>query len=224
MQEYVKEYQKKPIKNRCNRTQTTLILRQPLHQQCFFDKLIAFIITFVYNICEVINTQFVPFIYSENGNKVSVNIIPMTEKDALSTIKEPIWQTSWLSDFITDNSDLKFAVKNADELIALVVYEVLESILAVRIVYMEAQPQSNPVLCNDKKYNGIGKLLIAFGIKLSIDNGFNGDVLLEAKTTELAEHYKRDFHAVQLPVFDLSAPRFLISDETAEKIFFDYLE
>lgn len=102
--------------------------------------------------------------------------------------------------------------------------KILDNILAVRIIYMEAQPQSNPVLSETRKYIGIGKLLIAFGIKLSIDHGFNGDVLLEAKTTELADHYRRDFQAVQLPVFDLSAPRFLISDEAAEKIFFDYLE
>ena len=40
---------------------------------------------------------------------------------------------------------------------------------------------------------GIGRLMIAYGIKLSIDNGLAGDVVLEAKTTALAKHYERDF-------------------------------
>ena len=70
---------------------------------------------------------------------------------------------------------------------------------------------------------GIGRLLIAFGIKLSIDNGFTGDVVLEAKTTDLAKHYEDDFGAVLLPMFESSAPRYLIADEAAKQIFFTYL-
>ena len=75
-----------------------------------------------------------------------------------------------------------------------------------------------------RKYTGIGKLLIAFGIKLSIDNGFHGDVILEAKTPELAEHYIDDFGALEIPSYDAAAPQFLIADEAAKRIFFSYLE
>ena len=110
------------------------------------------------------------------------------------------------------------------ELIALVAYEILENALVVHIVYMEAQPESNPTLDeDDPKYTGIGRLLIAYGIKLSIDNGLTGDVVLEAKTTKLAQHYERDFGAVLLPTFRASAPRYLIADEAAKRIFFTYL-
>lgn len=45
----------------------------------------------------------------------------------------------------------------------------------------------------------------------------------EAKTTELARHYERDFGAVPLPAFDSSAPQYLIADEAAKRIFFTYL-
>lgn len=89
---------------------------------------------------------------------------------------------------------------------------------------MEAHPDSNPVLDGGHpKYTGIGRLMIAYGIKLSIDNGFAGDVILEAKTTALARHYETDFGAVRLPAFDTSAPRYLIADEVAKRIFFTYL-
>lgn len=54
---------------------------------------------------------------------------------------------------------------------------------------LEAHPESNPTLDGGaQKYTGIGRLIIAYGIKLSIENGFAGDVVLEAKTTSLARH------------------------------------
>ena len=92
------------------------------------------------------------------------------------------------------------------------------------IPYMEAQPDSNPVMDGgDPKYTGIGRLMIAYGIKLSIDHGLAGDVVLEAKATALAKHYERDFGAVRLPVFGSAAPRYLIADDAAKRIFFTYL-
>ena len=67
--------------------------------------------------------------------------------------------------------------------------------------------------------------MIAYGIKLSVDAGLNGDVTLDAQTPELARHYERDFGAVRLPGRDGgTAPRYLICDEAAQMIFTDYLE
>ena len=103
-------------------------------------------------------------------------------------------------------------------------YEILENALIVHLVYMEAHPASNPTLNGGiPEYRGIGRMMIAYGIKLSIDHGLAGDVVLEAKTTELARHYEKDFGAVQLPLFESSAPRYLIADEAAKRIFFTYL-
>ena len=103
-------------------------------------------------------------------------------------------------------------------------YEILENALVVHIPYVEAQPGSNPTMDGGiPKYTGIGRVMIAYGIKLSIDNGFAGDVVLEAKTTALAKHYERDFGAVRLPSFHSGIPRFLIADEAAKRIFFTYL-
>lgn len=61
------------------------------------------------------------------------------------------------------------------------------------------------------------------GSSCPLTTGFAGDVVLEAKTTELARHYERDFGAVRLPTFDSSAPRYLIADEAEKRIFFTYL-
>ena len=168
--------------------------------------------------------EFSPFVYDRTNARVPVSIEPMSKKDAERTNSIPVWQTSWTSEYLKDERIEKYAASAGDELIALGAYEILENSLIVRIVYMEAQPESNPTMDGgDPRYTGIGRVMIAFGIKLSIDHGFAGDVVLEAKTTELARHYERDFGAVRLPVFGSSAPRYLIADEAAKRIFFTYL-
>lgn len=169
--------------------------------------------------------QFVPFVWSHAREMIPVSIEKMTLEDAARTDKDPHWQTSWNSDFLSDPKFERYSAKVDNELIALAAYEILHNALIVHIVYMEAQPESNPTLdCGSPKYIGIGQLLIAYGIKLSVDNGLSGDVVLEAKTTALAEHYVRDFGAVALPSLSSSAPRLLIADDAAKRIFFRYLQ
>ena len=167
---------------------------------------------------------FVPFVVNADGSHVKVDIHPMLLSEAEQTNRMPPWQTSWTSDYLMDARYEKYAVVRDDELIALGAYEIQESSLIVHIVYLESHPDSNPTITRtDRKYGGIGRLLIAYGIKLSVDHGFGGDVVLEAKTTELANHYVNDFGAVKLPSFS-GAPRLLIADDAAKRIFFSYLE
>lgn len=168
--------------------------------------------------------QFKPFVLDAMNRQVPVSIKPMLPSDAEATNLPPVWQTSWTSDFLAEERFEKYAAKVNEKLIALAAYEVLQNSLVVHIVYMEAHPESNPTLDDGQpEYTGIGRLLIAYGIKLSIDNGFAGDVVLEAKTTSLARHYEKDFGAIRLPVFGSSAPRYLIADEAVKRIFFTYL-
>lgn len=177
-----------------------------------------------YTFYEVRDVQFKPFVFDSIDQQIPASIVPMTQVDAELTNLPPVWQTSWTSEYLAKERFEKYAAKVGDELIALGAYEILNGSLVVHIVYMEAQPGSNPNLdAGMPKYTGIGRLMIAYGIKLSIDNGFAGDVVLEAKTTELARHYEKDFGAVPLPTFDSSAPRYLIADEAAKRIFFTYL-
>lgn len=169
--------------------------------------------------------RFVPYIFDKAGNQIHVDIVPLQAADAARTNAEPKWQTSWTSEYISSDEYDKYAVKLGEELIALGAYEILQTSVVVHIVYMEAHPASNPTFVGkERKYFGIGRLLIAQGIKISIDNGLRGDVVLEAKTSELAKHYERDFGAVKLPVYSADAPRFMIADDAAKNIFFSYLE
>ena len=167
---------------------------------------------------------FVPYVLDSNNVRIIVDIHPMLMSEAEQTNQIPLWQTSWTSDYLLDDRFEKYAVVREDELIALGAYEVQDASLIVHIVYLEAHPESNPTITKaDRKYRGIGRLLLAYSIKLSVDHGFGGDVVLEAKTSELRDHYMRDFGAVKLPSFS-GAPRLLIADEAAKRIFFSYLE
>jgi hypothetical protein len=96
--------------------------------------------------------------------------------------------TDWTSEFIGDPALEKYTAKTENgEIVALGAYRETESSMFVYIEYIESHPESNPTLTIQKKYLGIGRMMIAFGIQLSIDSGKNGVVTFEAKTDELAK-------------------------------------
>lgn len=170
--------------------------------------------------------RFRLYIWSTGKSKVFVTAAKATQQDLKATSVEPQWQTDWTSDYIASSGFDLYAFKTAEgELVALGAYEVRDGTMGVHIVYMESQAESNLTLVEIPKYRGIGRALVVYGIKLSVDAGFNGDVTLDAKTPELARHYEKDFGAVRLPSRESSAaPRYLICDEAAQMIFTDYLE
>lgn len=170
--------------------------------------------------------QFIPFITKAGEQtQISVSITRMKQSEARITGKNPVWQTDWTSDYLQDPRFEKYALKTVSgELVALASYEILENDVMVHITYIESHPDSNPTIVgHSKKYEGIGRVLIAYGIKLSIDHGCGGTVTFEAKVPELAEHYVRDFGACPLPIFG-GAPRYELSGESAMNIFITYLK
>ena len=91
-------------------------------------------------------------------------------------------------------------------------------------VYLNPHPESNPTISRPKKYLGIGRMMIAFGIHLSIDASLGGIVTFAAKTDELLEHYIKDFGAIPIAQPMSGGPKLLmIADESAQEIFSTYL-
>ena len=70
-------------------------------------------------------------------------------------------------------------------------------------ILFESHPDSNPTITKTRKYTGIGKAMIAYGIALSVNNGCEGCVMCEAKTSSLAKHYVEDFTHI-LPNFSIA--------------------
>jgi len=172
---------------------------------------------------------FVPYVTNQSGNKVPVEFVAAGPKDLATSLGDPEWQTDWESDYLSRFD--KYAMKVDDsshELVALLALEEDDRRLVVHIVYMESQPESNPTITaakDDRRYLGIGKALVAFAIKTSIDRGYNGTVVMEAKTDALLQHYIHDFGGAAVRSLPgAGAPSVLIADEAAKKIFLDFLE
>ena len=171
---------------------------------------------------------FAPYVIrGSNAEKVLVQILPASPEDLAATKGTPSWQTDWESEYLSQPSVDKFALKLENgELLTLGAYQISGRKAYVYILYAESAPASNPVLTAkaERKYSGIGAALIAFGIKYSIDNGCRGDVVFDAKTDELAKHYAEDFGAKRIPSISSGGPkRFMLADEDAWRLFSKYL-
>ena len=167
-----------------------------------------------------------PFIVrAEHERKVPVVIERATAEDLKATAKAPKWQTDWTSEYLADEKIEKYSLKTKEgNLIALGAYRVMGRKEYVYILYLESAPASNPTLTAKREYYGIGEVMIAFGIKFSIDSGCRGDVLFEAKTPELARHYEKDFHARQVATLNSGGPqRYMLADEDAWNLFEKFL-
>ncbi|MGN0708477.1 MAG: hypothetical protein ACI4JC_10840 [Faecalibacterium sp.] len=160
---------------------------------------------------------------AEGSVKVPVEIDRSTAADLAATRDR--WQTDWTSEFIGDPELEKYTARTASgEIVALGAYRETESSMFVYIEYIESHPQSNPTLTKQRKYLDIGRMMIAFGIQLSIDSGKNGVVTFEAKTDELAKHYINDFGAVRIFAKQSGGPIMLmLADNAALSLFSTYL-
>ena len=167
-------------------------------------------------------------IRADNGETVDVVIDVATRADLELTTGNPAWQTDWTSEYLSAPSVEKYSVKTeSGELIALGAYQIRGRKAYVYILYAESAPHSNPTITHKehRRYFGIGALLIAFGIKFSIDHGCRGDVVFDAKTDELAKHYEKDFHAKKVAKMESGGPeRFMLADEDAWMLFSKYLK
>lgn len=114
------------------------------------------------------------------GKQIEIDIESATNEDLTSTKEK--WQSDWTSEFIRDPKLEKYAAKtDAGEIVALGAYREDDHGISVFIANIEAHPESNPTISTVRKYVGIGRMMIAYGIQLSIDSGHGGIVTFEAK-------------------------------------------
>lgn len=157
------------------------------------------------------------------GNVTSVCVRPAAQRDFAKTVQEH-WQTNWQSAFIQQENLEKYAfeVSSTQELIALGAYRNMPEGVLVYVEYIESAPSSNPTISPQRKYSGIGAMLLAYGIQLSIDYGYGGAIYLKAKTSEIREHYIRNFGAI--PFSRIDPYLLLIDGDAARELFSQYLK
>lgn len=164
-----------------------------------------------------------PYVLDGENRRVYLALEEASVEDIRETEKE--WQSYWGTGYLEDPRFLRYAAKTAEnELVGLAAYEISEQYVAVYMPYIEAAPHSNPTIVGKlgKRYHGIAKMFLAFAVKLSAEAGLQGDVVFEAKTPELADYYRNTLGALALPSWG-GAERFLISDEIARELLYDYI-
>lgn len=110
---------------------------------------------------------------ADSGEQVLIAMEPAMKNDLEATKNG--WQSDWTSDFISDPRLEKYAAKTeAGEIVALGAYREDDHGISVFIADIEAQPESNPTLTKKRRYAGVGRMMIAYGIQLSIDSGHGG--------------------------------------------------
>ncbi len=128
-----------------------------------------------------------------SGAQVPAEIRPATQEDFQRTVREQ-WQTSWLSGFVQDKALEKYA---------------LEITPSKELVGLGA-------------YRDVPDGLLAYGVQFSVDCGYGGAIYLKAKTTEIREHYIRDYGAEP---FSRADPYLLLLEgDAARRLFSQYLK
>lgn len=160
---------------------------------------------------------------SADGCIIPVQVVPASKADFAQTASDS-WQTDWKS---TDAAHFpnRVALKTgSNELLGLMSYSCDDHFLAVELVYLESQPESNANLLHvtgqSKKYSGIAKALFAYAVQQSIQHGYDGVVLFKAKTDTLLEYYIHAFGA--RPVSRYDPFRLVLWEDTAQNLISEY--
>ena len=162
-------------------------------------------------------------LHSQSSVKIPVTVVPASAADLAAT--NSAWQTNWESP-AAQNFPNKVALKTVDgqELLGLMSYSCSDRMLAVELIYLESQPESNGNLLRisgqQKAYSGIARALFAYAIKVSLEHGYDGVVFFKAKTDTLLSYYLHEFGA--RPVSRYDPFRLVLWEDAAQKLLSEY--
>lgn len=126
---------------------------------------------------------------TRSGKLVSTVYSPITKKE-LSSLTE--WKFNWSDDRLKGSEIYKLTIEGFDEIQGLVALTDFPKSHAVYVNLAESAPHN---IGKNKHYSGVGGHLFAIAVQKSVERGYGGYVFMDAKNTELAEHYKKTLGA-----------------------------
>jgi len=96
------------------------------------------------------------------------------------------WQFDWTHVDLGNTDIYKITLMGYSVIQGLVALQIQSRNSAVYIRIAESAPHN---LGKNKQYQGVGGHLFAVGARISFDMGFDGFLFLDAKNTDLVEHY-----------------------------------
>ena len=143
------------------------------------------------------------YVRDQQFKKVPIVVRPSMQADYSGTRRRG-WDSDWTSEEMQNPALEKytFETQEGNDIVALCAYEDRSGWLSIRISYAESEPGSHPRLVakrERRKYTEIGRAVIAYGVLLSLQRGYDGTVHFKAKTTDLYNHYRSAYGALDLP-------------------------
>lgn len=155
--------------------------------------------------------KFTPCLENAKTGEILLTSYSRISKDELKQLKN--WKFNWLDSNLNDTEIYKLTLKNENEIQGLIALTKFERDRAIYVNIVEAAPHNLGV---NKQYNGVGGHLYAIAVQKSIESGYGGFVFMDAKNSELAEHYEKTLGAVLL-----GRPhqyRMFIGEDSAQKL------
>jgi len=122
----------------------------------------------------------------ETGETFSTEVLPLEKVDLKNISKKTGWKFNWNTEFIANEKQVfKLVLQQQPNVVqGLICFEKKSDHIFMHLI--ETAPHN---FGKTKKYLGVAGNLVAFGCKLSFENGFDGYMAFEAKT-KLINHYE----------------------------------
>lgn len=164
---------------------------------------------------DILIDKFSPCLEDSQTGKLVPTIYSKTSSEELSKLKH--WNFNWLDDSLNECDVYKLCIAGTETIQGLVAVKDFKRDMAVYVTIAESAPHN---IGKNKQFIGVGGHLFAIAAKISMDKGYGGFVFMDAKNTELVEHYSKTLGAILL-----GRPhpyRMFIDEENAAKLLETY--
>lgn len=135
--------------------------------------------------------KFTPCLEDTETGELVPTVYEKATKKELSELQG--WNFNWLDKDLKDSEIYKLCIVGDNNIQGLVAITDYQKDMAVYVNIAESAPHN---LGKGKKYSGVGGHLFAIAAKISYDKGYGGFLFMDAKNTELVEHYRNTLGAV----------------------------
>ncbi len=155
--------------------------------------------------------KFTPCLEDTKSSKLVPTLYHRASKKELSELSG--WNFDWLSDSLAKAEIYKLCLADDSTIQGLVAITDFAKDSAVYVDIAESAPHN---LGKEKRFSGVGGHLFAIAARISVEKNYGGFVFMDAKNTDLVNHYRKTLGAVLL-----GRPhpyRMFIDEENAAKL------
>lgn len=157
--------------------------------------------------------RFTPCLIERSTGKIVQTSFSKATSKELTGLKKKGWAFNWKAADLKNAIVYKLTLEGSSEIQGLIALTDFVRDQALYVNIAESAPHNRGP---EKQYEGVGGHLFAIAAQISIDHGFGGFIFMDAKNTELVEHYHEKMGAQLL---GMPHPyRMFIDEEAAQRL------